>query len=430
MKGKRWIALIVCAMLVFVFASCTGGPASSSTPVSSGTGQASASQGSYNGEMVAAMHDEALKNNYGFIVDEMQKEHPNLKINLEITPVANLDQKVNMAHASGQDYDFIAVNNSSVQQLHAAGVLEPLDGYLEKAGINLSDYYSESLLDVGRIDGVLYAIPQSPDCRVLAYNKKALDEAGIPAPKTQEDILKIAEQLAKDGVYAYARQMNSLSPLYNEGCFMLADGAEICKEVDGKIVPACNTPEMIGQVEFWQKMTPYMPKDLNYSDDQVRSMFAQGKILFYIFGPWEIGNIIDQEAEYGVDYELMPVPGKVKNGSVSGGFYMGIGAGSKNKDAAWEFIEKSLVPENICELKVNLPADQRCYEMAPYNTPIYQPFLEAYETATPPMPYSPNFNKIADIFYEYFNRALIGGEDAAEMMALCEAELEKLLLEQ
>lgn len=438
-RGRNLFIMSLTLCMSLAALTACGSENSGSNDASANTAQVSQNQSGttavketgdkFKGKLNCILQDETLSNNSSFIVEKLQSENPDLKINLEVSPVSNIDQKINMAHASGQDYDFISVNNSSVQQFYAGGVLEPLDGYLEKSGISLKDNYSQSLLDVGIVDGKQYAIPQSPDCRVLAYNKKLIEAGGLSAPKTQEDILNISKALAKNGIYAYARQMNSLSPVYNEGCFMLADGAQICKDIDGKITAACNTPEMIGQIEFWKEMAPYMPKDINYSDDQIRSMFAQGKILFYIYGPWEINNTIDKQMKFGVDYDLMPVPGKVKNGSVSGGFYIGVGAGSKNKEAAWAYIEESLKPESICKLAVTLPADNRCYQMPPYNQDIYKPFIEAYKTATPPMPYSANFNKITDIFFDYYNKALIGGEDAAQMMEKCNSEIEKQLNE-
>lgn len=384
------------------------------------------------GTVTAILADETLMKNYETVLSDFCTQNPDLDLKLELAQVTEIDQKINMAHAAGQDYDIINVNNSSVKQFYAAGVLEPLDEYLQKSGISLTENYSEALLDVGRVEGKQYAIPQSPDCRVLAYNKKLLDKAGIAAPTSQEDILAAAEKLAGDGVYAYARQMNSLSVVYNEGAFMIANGAAICKEENGKMVGTCNTPEMIASVQYWKDMKPYMPQDMNYNDDQVRSMFAQGKILFYIFGPWEINRVdseISDNMVYGVDYDLISIPGTKQNASISGGFYVGIGADSKNKEAAWAVLEEVMIPENICKLGVTLPADQRCYDMAPYNEDIYQPFKEAFESAAPPMPYSENFNKICDLYYEYFNRAVIGGEDVEAMMEECDAEINKLFEE-
>ena len=129
---------------------------------------------------------------------------------------------------------------------------------------------------------------------------------------------------------------------------------------------------------------------------------------------------------YGEDYGLVTVPGDVPNSSIAGGFWVGIGSGSKNKEAAWAVIEELLIPENICKMNFSLPGDNRCYDLPPYNADIYQTFKLAFTGAQPPMPYSTNFNKICDIFYDYFNRVMVGGEDIVEMMTLCDEEINAL----
>lgn len=380
------------------------------------------------GTVTGITANDAVMTNIQPVLSDLLAANPDLKVDFQRSTVEDLDSKINLAHASGQDYDYITVNNSSVAQLVAAGALEPLDPYLEAAGIDLSENYSESLLEVGMVDGKLYAIPQDPDCRVLIYNKKLLDEAGFDPPKTQEDILTISKALCGDGVYAFARQFSSLGTVYNEGSFIVANGASICREENGTIVGSCNTPEMIKSVQFWVDMLPYLPQDMNYNDDQVVAMFAEGKLLFNIFGPWHM-NTPDSpmnDLVYGEDYGLVTVPGDVPNSSIAGGFWVGIGSGSKNKEAAWAVIEELLIPENICKMNFSLPGDNRCYDLPPYNADIYQTFKLAFTGAQPPMPYSTNFNKICDIFYDYFNRVMVGGEDIVEMMTLCDEEINAL----
>lgn len=380
------------------------------------------------GTVTGISSNDVLLNNLEPVLSDFLSENPNLKLDFQRSTVEDLDSKINLAHASGQDYDYICVNNSSIKQLVAAGALEPLDPYLEAAGIDLTENYSEALLDVGTVDGKLYAIPQDPDCRVMIYNKKVLDAAGFDAPETPEDILEICEALCKDGVYAFARQFSSLGTVYNEGSFIVANGASICREENGTIVGSCSTPEMIRSMQFWVDMIPYLPKDMNYDETEVHTMFIEGKLLFNIYGPWMIGDPSTglDSLEFGVDYDLIPVPGDVPNSSIAGGFWVGIGSGSKNKEATWAVIEELLKPENICGIGFALPGDNRCYDMEPYNEAIYQPFRLAFTGAKPPMPYSANFNKVCDIFYEYFNRVLVGGEDIEEMMELCDKEINSL----
>ena len=434
-KIKKLVCLsIVFLLLVSMLVACSSSAGSSASATDT-SGITSDSVSDENGESDLELSGEIRfvrleDHKRDTVVEEMGIRFPDVKIVEEIVPFENLDSKINMAHASGQGYDFIQVNNSSVKQFYAAGVLEPLDHYLERDGIVLEENYGQSLLDIGSVDGVKYAISYAPDCRLLAYNKKILDEYGFKEPDSQADILAIAEAVSGDGIYAFSRRMDTpLAPAYIEGCFFLANGAQICTEEDGKVIASCDTPEMIESVEWWKSLTPYMPKDPNMSDDQCKELFAQGKCVFFVFGPWELTSVVGETMKYGEDYNLIVTPGSAGTGATAGGWFVGIGADSKNKEAAWQFMKISLEPEMVAQMAASLPADNRCYDMPPFNEPVYDAFVEGLNVAQPPFPVTEQFNKINDIFFEYFNKVLIGGEDTASAMAMCDAEIEKALAE-
>lgn len=343
---------------------------------------------------------------------------------IECVALDNLDEKINLAHASGDDYDFILVNNSSVLQFYNAGVLAPLDDFMT-AHPEIEENYGEALLNVGVVDGTQYALPISPGSRILAYNKAILEEAGFAAPTSQEEIMEIAKALSEKGIYAFARQMDtSLAPAYIEGCFWMANGASIGVEEGGKITATCDTQEMIDSVKWWQEMTEYMPDDINMSSSQVRALFAQGQLAFYVFGAWDFALLEDME--YGVDYELIVTPGSAGYGSTLGGWYVGVGADSECKEGALALIEQTIIPENIVTLGEGTPADNRCYELAPFNTDQYKVFMESMEYATVPFPITANFNEINDVFFEYFNECLIGGADAEATMKECNEKIQEM----
>ena len=356
----------------------------------------------------------------------IQEKGLNYEYEIERVALDNLDEKINLAHASGDDYDFIMVNNSSVLQFYNAGVLAPLDDFMAEHP-DIEENYGEALLKVGEVNGSQYAIPIAPGTRVLAYNKKLLEDAGYSAPTSQEEIMEIAKALSGNGVYAFARQMDTpLAPAYIEGCFWMANGAAIAKNIDGKIVATCDEEAMIENVKWWQEMTQYMPADINMSAGQVRAMFEQNQLLFYIFGPWEFMQL--EGMEYGVDYELIVTPGSEGKGfgSTLGGWYIGVGAGSEAKEGALALIEETIIPENIVTLGEGTPADNRCYDMEPFNTDQYKVFMESMEYGTVPFPITANFNEINDVFFEYFNECLIGKADAEATMKECNERIQSL----
>lgn len=417
MVKKRLVALGLTAVMICSMTGCGG----------SGSGSSGKSGSSGDKTVVKCIiQGEGFDTYFHKMADQLEEAGSPYTFDIECVSLDNLDEKINLAHASGDDYDFIMVNNSSVQQFYNAGVLEPLDDFMSEHP-DISENYSDSLLDVGRVDGSIYAIPIAPGSRILAYNKKIVEGAGYSAPKSQEEIMEISKALSGDGVYAFARQMDTtLAPAYNEGCLWQANGAFIAaKDDSGKVVATCDTQEMIDSVNWWKEMTAYMPDDINMSASQVRAMFEQNQLLFYIFGPWEFEQLSNME--YGVDYELILPPGSTGYGSTLGGWYVGIGAGSDNKEGAIAMLEQTIIPENIVTMNEGLPADNRCYEMEPFNTDQYQVFMEANEYTTVPFPITSNFNEINDVFFEYFNQCMMADSDVESILKECNTEIQEML---
>ena len=62
-----------------------------------------------------------------------------------------------------------------------------------------------SLTDAGKVDGTLYGLPFVASTRLLFYNEKLFDQAGLKAPKTWDDIQSGAAALKAQGVkYPFA----------------------------------------------------------------------------------------------------------------------------------------------------------------------------------------------------------------------------------
>lgn len=412
---KKIIALLLTATCMLSMAACGGS-----------TGKDSSENNGKKQVVKVIIQGEPYEPYMQKMAENLEKAGAPYTYEIERVALENLDEKINLAHTAGADYDLIMVNNSSVMQFVNADVLEPLDEFM-KSHPDIKENYSESLLQVGAIDGKQYAIPVAPGSRVLAYNKKLLEAGGYTsAPTSQEEIMEISKKLAHDGVYAFTRQMDTtLSPAYNEGCLMQANGAAIAKMgTDGKIVATCDEQSMIDSVKWWQEMMQYCPDDINMSSGQCRAMFDQGRVLFYVFGPWEF-NLLEN-MKYGEDYGLIVPPGSAGTGSTLGGWYMGIGSGSQNKEGALALLEEFIRPENIINLNDGLPADNRCYEMEPFTDPKYEVFAESMEVTKVPFPITGNFQEINDVYAEYFNKCTFGGADVESTMKECNEKIQAM----
>jgi len=86
-------------------------------------------------------------------------------------------QKLPTLAASKSIPDILQMDAAYMQDYVARGVMADL------SDVDLSGIVPDSILENVKIDGKLYGIPLSHNAQGIAYNKPALEEAGIPLPK-------------------------------------------------------------------------------------------------------------------------------------------------------------------------------------------------------------------------------------------------------
>lgn len=359
---------------------------------------------------------------------DFEAMNPGYDLQFERIDYDNLDKQILLAHATGNDYDIIQVNHSSISQFVAGGVLAPLDSYIKSGKIDLSTY-SPAAVDVGKMKGVSYAIPFDPDCRILAYNVKILKELGMESPKTTDDMLKIAKAAYEKGYYAMAGQLSKIMfCIYDLGGFLLCFDTHVYEEIDGKYVALLDTPEAKAYMNWAVEMYKYMPKDTNIDDTLARSMFAQGKVAMMWWTPSQIKSVIPKFPNRAdLEFSVMPVGPTGKNGSAMGGYHWGIGAGSKAKDAAWVFMEYANRPEKQALLARGLPADTKAFDYPPFNIPDYNMFRAQLETSEYPCPLTSVFPKVAETWHRRFSEALLGVISVEEACKKGQEEVQAVL---
>ncbi len=360
------------------------------------------------------------------VVDQFMLENPHIQIDIEAVKFTEIDRKINLAHSSGNGYDIIPVNHTSTPQLVGGQVLEDLTPYLIGSSINLEKSFNPSNYDIANISGGQYALPYGPDVRVLAYNKTLLDRIGAEVPKTPQDMLDMGPALQKIGAYVMGSdRKNQWDPIYITGSFMLSMGANVYTKKGDVFTATSTTPEMIEYVEWVKAMYQFMPKDISVTEDQLKELFIQNKVAFYIYGPWEHNMRIP---ESGVDYGLTLIPTTGTTSSAMGGWLLGLGNNGRDKSSAWEFIEYLYEPSNMASISLALPPIKEAFGYEPFNNKaLYGIFEEQMKTAQIPIAPMVNSNKIAEVYSTYFQQAITGVTPVYDAMEKAQIEIEKLL---
>ena len=152
--------------------------------------------------------------NWKPFVKEFEQKNPNIRINLVEGPFdTNLVENLyTSAFLLGESpYDIINMDIVWVPKFAAAGWVRDLTDKIPPEQLSK---FIQGNVEGGRYRGKLYRIPHASDAGMLYYRKDILEQAGIAAPKTFEDMVKISENLQKQGktTWGYLWQWRSLLP--------------------------------------------------------------------------------------------------------------------------------------------------------------------------------------------------------------------------
>ncbi|RDW21355.1 hypothetical protein CWR48_02800 [Oceanobacillus arenosus] len=139
--------------------------------------------------------------NWDEVIATYEAEHP--EVNIESIPlVENLNpadymKKLDLLASSGEQLDvFIFANDRELMQRVQAGLVAPLDSFIEKENLNIQEEYSSPSYE---IDGSYYGLPGKRSSRLVLLNKDHLDEVGLPVPTdwTWDEYKDYAKKLTK-----------------------------------------------------------------------------------------------------------------------------------------------------------------------------------------------------------------------------------------
>lgn len=358
---------------------------------------------------------------------KFEAAYPQYDLEFDQVEYDSLDSQTLLSHNTGNDYDVIMVNHSSLPMFVAGNVVAPLDDVV--ADLDMQ-YYSKKAVDASKFGDHWYGIPFDPDCRILAYNQKLIKELGFDAPKTTDDVLAIAKAGFEKGYYAMAGGLNrSTFCIYDLGGFMLCWGINVyTQDANGKYVCQLNTPEAVDYMTWAQQMYACMPHDGNLDNSTARSWFAQGKVLMLWWTPSQIASVLPKfENREDCAFAEMPLGPTGVNGSAMGGYMWSIGSGAANPDGAKAFIRWALQPEMQGQICRGLPSDSRAYDYAPYNVPEYDMFREQIAKAEYPVALTSVLPQVFDTWNRTYARCMMGELTPAEACEIGYKEVQAVL---
>jgi multiple sugar transport system substrate-binding protein len=257
----------------------------------------------------------------------------------------------------GSAFDVLNVTFIYTSRWIGAGWFTPLDEYINDrnktpADWDAADFLPGTVLPMKDRAGKLYGIPWIADVLMSgAARFDLLRAAGLGMPDTFDELERaMAAVHGKEDVPAYLMENHygwTFIP------FLHGFGGNVFRNPPDDLFPTLDTPEAVQAAEFLAKLLRQYgpPQALGYTYDQVTNALRLGRANYanhnhaFLLLLGEPGTRVKETCNFG----MMPAGPKGRfPGIASHGW--GIPTGSRNKDAAWEFIKWSMSKELVTRM--------------------------------------------------------------------------------
>jgi ABC-type glycerol-3-phosphate transport system substrate-binding protein len=300
--------------------------------------------------MLRAQSDEITINLWGFannrdewmqnLVEEIWSDaHPNVSVDLSLTPYADLWPKLQAAFVAGAGIpDMVDIEISAMGQFVREAGSEPFAALNDLLGGQLEDLSIPSATKPWTVRGNIYGIGNEVNPVLLYYRHDIFDELGldIDAPGTWEEFVNMLGGGAMDGGHGlFAIATQSWADFYVQ--FHQAGGEFF--DADGNV--QLNS-ELAVDILSWQKAQLDSGVYVNRGSGDAHYALMNESAFITVWGaPWYQGFMKQNAPELEGLWKMRYLPVWDENSYLTvprGGTGMGITAASENKEESWEFI--------------------------------------------------------------------------------------------
>lgn len=236
------------------------------------------------------------------LFSDYHKLHPNVTIQRNAVPFADLIPKADQQAASHTLPNLIAMDNPDVAAFASTGALTQLDSYFQGT-FQSSDFYAGPL-QTTLYKNKTYSYPVGSNDLALYYDIKAFKAANLQPPATWADLLADAKALTKGNTYGMAFSVpNDEQATFQYEPFLWSNQGDLSKVDSPQGVQALQVLTDLVSSGSASKAV------LTWSQPDVATQFGEGHAAMMENGPWEL-PVLDQQyhLKYGVDYGVVPMP--------------------------------------------------------------------------------------------------------------------------
>ena len=367
------------------------------------------------------------------LVDDFEREHPGVHVELQQIPWTAAHEKLLTAHVGGSTPDVAQLGNTWVPEFAALDALAPLDDRVRGSTTVRPRSYFSGIWDTNVVDGVLYGIPWYVDTRVLFYRSDLLKAAGYDSmPSTWAGWTEAMKAMkARMGPRQYPVLLPTNEWTYPV-VFGLQAGAPLLRE-DGRY-GGFHDERFRDAFNFYVDLfrQGLAQPVANTQISNLYQEFERGNIAMYITGPWNIDEFKRRlpPAMEG-RWATAPLPGPDGPGlSLAGGASLVVFRGAKQPELAWALVEFLSRPERqvqFYQLTGDLPPRREPWKNTALADNRYaQAFRQQLErvAATPKVP---EWEQIAVRLQDYSEKAVRNTQTVDEALASLDHDVDGML---
>ncbi len=120
------------------------------------------------------------------IVDDFNKETPNVQVTVETQPGAEFQQRLEAAASANQVPQIIVMGYDMIAQNAVTQIIQPIDDFVQQSGLSGDDFSAETW-NAGQWQGKRYGVPVDAHTLSFFWNKKIFRAAGLDPEKPPTD---------------------------------------------------------------------------------------------------------------------------------------------------------------------------------------------------------------------------------------------------
>ena len=307
------------------------------------------------------------ENDIRAMTSDFEKQHPDVKVNLEFVPYEALHDKIVAARgAGGNGYDVVLFDAIWPAEFSRFDLLQDVSS---RIAADEREKIFPGAMNTVVYQGKTLGMPWILYTKYLYYNKAMLDKAGIKTPPASwQQVMDDAKVLKDKGIVKYPLVWS-----WSQAEALVCDYTTLVSGFGGSFYQNgkldFSTPASLKAVTLMKTSLDQglsNPASREYLEEDVRKAFSNGDAAFALNWTYMYNMANDpKQSKVAGDVGIVPAPGDTldKPGAVNGSMGLGIAKASQHPEEAWQYIHYlTSQPVQDKYAKLSLPVWKASYQ--------------------------------------------------------------------